>query len=441
LTVAPLRVAVATSGGRDSTALLHATRRAARALGVECLALHVHHGLWPQADAWQKHLESQCRRWGVRLVTTRLEGVPARGDSLEAWARRERYRALARMARSHGVSLVLLAHHRRDQAETFLLQALRGAGPAGLAAMPRVAQRDGITWMRPWLDRPREVIEAYVRRHRLSYVDDPSNQDLRFARNRLRVTVWPVLASAFADAESTLAAAAVRAAEASQLVAEVSALDAGAAADRDGLQVDHWRTLSAARRANLLRVWLSTAWPGGIPETLVRRLAEELPGLRVGRWPLGGAELRLYRGRLRITEAPPGPTGDGALGPMTLDLDRAGRYPVPGWGGCFLVDTASEGGVAPALLRALRARPRQGGERLRLTPRGLARSLKKQFQARGVPAWQRDGPLLYSADGRLLFVPGLGTEASLRAPPGTPQLVLRWEPDPPAVTGVRQRAD
>jgi len=139
------RVAVAASGGRDSTALLHATCRAARELGLEVVALHVHHGLMPQADAWLDHVRRQCARWSktglpVRFRAQVLAGQPGRGASVEAWARHKRYAALASMAHDEGIGLVLLAHHRSDQAETFLLQALRGSGPAGLSAMPARAE-------------------------------------------------------------------------------------------------------------------------------------------------------------------------------------------------------------------------------------------------------------------------------------------------------------
>jgi len=160
-------IAVAYSAGRDSTALLHATACAARELGVEVVALHVHHGLMKEADAWLRFAGQQVERWReaglpVNLVSTRLGGKPSKGDSVEAWARRERRVALAHMAQAAGASAVLLAHHRRDQAETVLLQALRGAGPAGLAAMPRAVERDGLWWLRPWLDQPREAIEFSV---------------------------------------------------------------------------------------------------------------------------------------------------------------------------------------------------------------------------------------------------------------------------------------
>ena len=142
--MAARRVAVAASGGRDSTALLHCTVRQAAALGVEVMALHVHHGLLPQADQWLYQVQAQARRWGASFAATRVQGGPKPGQSVEAWARRERYRALAEMAKKAGCSAVLLAHHRRDQAETFLLQALRSAGPAGLSAMPLLAEREDL---------------------------------------------------------------------------------------------------------------------------------------------------------------------------------------------------------------------------------------------------------------------------------------------------------
>ena len=201
------RIAVAYSGGRDSTALLHATLVAAAEQGIEVFALHVHHGLSPNADAWLAHCEQQCRRWAragkpIAFAADRLTTLSAHGESIEAWARQARYRALREMALAHSVTIVLLAHHRRDQAETLLLQALRGGGVAGLAGMPRSVLRDGITWQRPWLDKPRAEVDAYVRRHRLKFIEDDSNADPRFARNRLRSQVWPALAAAFEQAEA-----------------------------------------------------------------------------------------------------------------------------------------------------------------------------------------------------------------------------------------------
>jgi tRNA(Ile)-lysidine synthase len=306
---AALRVGVACSGGLDSTALLHATARAAAPHGVEVRALHVHHGLLPEADAWWDDLEQRCRRWrraGLPLTFcgAKVAGQPARGDSVEAWARRERYRVLTELAQGEGITLVLLAHHRRDQAETVLLQALRGAGAPGLSAMPRTIVREGITWARPWLDRPREAIEAYLRRYRLAHVVDPSNADVRYARNRLRAVVWPAFIDAFPHAEAALAATAVRMQETARCLDDLARMDAGVAVRQDALMLAPWLELPAARRANLLRHW-ATAWSAeGLPETLLQRLLTELPWARTGnQWPAPGGRLMLRRGLLRHESA------------------------------------------------------------------------------------------------------------------------------------------
>lgn len=270
-------------------------------------ALHVHHGLHPQADGWLQQVRAQSRRWGAVFHHTRLAGAPAPAESVEAWARRERYAALAAMARAAGCDIVLLAHHRRDQAETVLLQLLRGGGARGLAAMPAEARRDGIRWLRPWRDQPREAIEAYLRRHRLRWVDDPGNDDPRFARNRVQHTVWPALQAAFPQAEAALAGAAARAAEEADALREFVAVDAAACTDGDALRVAAWRSLSPARQALLLRHQVQ-AWSGrGVPGTLVRRLIDELPHVPSGQWPAPGGTLRLRRGLLRYVPGPSGP--------------------------------------------------------------------------------------------------------------------------------------
>jgi tRNA(Ile)-lysidine synthase len=426
---------VAVSGGRDSLALWHAAARAARACGgIEGIGLHGHHGLQPQADGWLRQLQRRARRWAagglpVSLRWQRLDGAPARGDSVEAWARRGRYDALARMAERAGATLVLLAHHRRDQAETVLLQLLRGGGPAGLAAMPASARRRDLVWARPWLDRPRTAIEAYLRRHRLRPVDDPSNDDARWARNALRRRVWPELAAAFPGAEPALAASARRMHEAAACLAELAQADLRTCRRADGgLLVAAWAALSSARRANALRVWLAEQ-AGSAPGALVDRLLLELPPARAGQWPSPGGTLRLHRGVLHLGRdaAADGPT-------MPIDLSRCGRHPVPGWQGSFEVCRASVGGIAVAELRQCTLRARTGGERMQRAPGTPARQLKKQYQAAGVPPWHRGGPLVHGENG-LLYVPGLGIDARRTAAPGQPMRSLRWVPDAPGGPG------
>jgi tRNA(Ile)-lysidine synthase len=435
----PRRVAVAVSGGRDSTALLHCTAHAARALGLEVWALHVHHGLMPQADAWLERLRRQARRWRVAFDSRRLQGAPAPGQSVEAWARTGRYQALGEMAAAAGCDLVLLAHHRRDQAETWLLQALRGAGAAGLSAMPTSAVRGGIRWARPWLGRPREDIEAYVRRHRLATIEDPSNADARYARSRLRQAVWPALTAAFGDAEVALAAAAARAQETAALATEVADLDLPTLVQGPALSATAWRALTPARRLNALRAWLRRALGQAAPESLLKRLDPELMTSAAGRWPAPGGELRLHRGLLALHRDPS--TEVDSLAERSgwpLDLRTPGDHPLPAWGGWFRVKPVEQGGVAADRLVGLQPRARQGGERFRLAPLAARRSLKQQFQALGVPPWQRVGPLLYTDGGQLLYVPGLGLDGGSWARSGTPQLSVAWHPGPLPTTGERQ---
>jgi len=421
--------------------LLHAAATAAKAIGIDVVALHVHHGLVAAADGWLAHGRALCARWArrglpVTFASTRLDDRPSRGDSVEAWARQARYRALRTMALEQGIDLVLLAHHRRDQAETFLLQALRGGGVAGLAAMPASVRREGITWARPWLAQPREAIEAYLRRHRLPHVEDDSNDDTRFARNRLRHEVWPALEGAFPGAEASLTAAAVRAQDAAAALAEIAVEDlATAAVDEGDLDIAAWRALSPARQGNLLRAWLRQATGKAAAATLIERLLREVPIRGSMRWPTSDGELRSYRGRLRHETTRAVASQASAAKRMTpehdpspmLDLRRPGLHELSGWNGAIDVRRVTSGGLANSTAARLQVRERRAGDRFQAGPDRPPRSLKLQFQAARMPAWQRDGPLLLH-EGALVFVAGLGIDARALALPGEPQVALAWRP-------------
>ncbi len=428
-------LAVAYSGGRDSTALLHATLRAAHPLGLQVHALHVHHGLSRHADDWLAHCAQSCRNWArrgwpVHLHHVKLALVPGPGQSVEALARKARYAALTQMAQAQGCHLVLLAHHREDQAETFLLQALRGAGVAGLSAMPAGVERAGLTWCRPWLHQSRAGIDAYVRRHRLRFVEDDSNADPRFARNRLRTQVWPVLAAAFPDAAHALGDAARWAQDAASCLADLAQMDLAAVrGGGDALRIEALFALGPARGRNALRAWLQARLGHAAPAALMERLWVELPHAGPARWSAGSAgdapgELRRYRGELRWRAD--GADRPGAQAPeVELAVPQPGPVAVAAWGGTLDVRRVQEGGVPLAALRHLHLKPRSGGEQFQSAPASSPRSLKKHYQALGVPAWERNGPLVYSA-GQLLFVPGLGLDARALARPGEPQATLHW---------------
>lgn len=448
----PACVAVAFSGGRDSTALLHATSVAAcQVPGLQVVALHVHHGLSEHADEWLRHAQTVCESWAKQGLPVRLLhrcvslGVQP-GESVEAVARAARYAALHEMVCEAEADLLLLAHHRQDQVETLLLQALRGGGAAGLAGMPRDVVRDGVRWARPWLDHPRSAIESYVSAHGLHFIEDDSNADLRYARNRLRRSVWPALQSAFPEAEACLAASARRLSD-SVAVSDawcaqvLPSLCLQAAPTRpsglfqgqmSALDAQAWSAQIAPLRRESLRHWYSMVAGQALPASWLERLSEEIPRLLAGqgaaRWPDVG--LSLYRGVLRWDVSPVvnHPCEKVRL-PVSLCVSEAGDWHVPEWGGYLSVREVVSGGVPVPMLGRLWLRERRGGEQFQLGAGRPPRSLKKQFQALQVPSWSRNGPLVWAGD-QLVYVPGLGVDARVQAAAGVPQCSLHWCADP-----------
>jgi tRNA(Ile)-lysidine synthase len=264
------RIAVALSGGRDSVALFDAAVDLAPARGLVVTAIHIHHGLSPHADAWARLCAELCAARDVPLIERRVDVARGARKSIEAEARRSRYAALSDAAIAVCVHAVLLAHHQDDQAETVLLQLLRGAGPHGLAAMPSTrTDAVGMLWLRPLLDVPRAVIDAYISARELHFVDDESNADTRYARNALRARVVPALASVASGYPATVARAARLQAEAAALIDDLAAIDAKGAYDGATLSRDALRALPEHRGRNLLRWFLRQR---GLPPPSARRL-------------------------------------------------------------------------------------------------------------------------------------------------------------------------
>jgi tRNA(Ile)-lysidine synthase len=417
-------VSVALSGGRDSVVLLDALMAAAPAHGSVLHATHVHHGLSPNADAWQDFCDSLCERWGVPLTTVRVDVPRGPQTSLESEARRARYAALAEAAHAGRTHYVALAHHRDDQAETLLLQLLRGAGPHGLAAMAELRSDAGdVAWWRPLLDVARTEIDAYAARAGLRWVDDESNAATRYMRNAIRHTVMPVLASVAGNAPRTLARAAAHQAEAAQLLDDLAALDARDAFDGLTLARSALAGLPAHRARNLLR-WCLRRW--GLPAASSARLAAMLSQLAGARGDANvrllhaGAELGVYQGRVHVHAPPPAPYDVRWNGEADLALPH----------GQVRVERVDGEGVDLSRIaqRSLHVRPRGGGERLQLAADRPRRALKSILQDAGVPPWSRQSlPLVY-VDDELAAVPGIGVDAAFAAPAGTPGLSFLWRP-------------
>lgn len=273
-----LPVAVALSGGADSTALLIAcTRR--WPTGV--VALHVHHGLQAAADDFARHCASLCAELGVRLRSTAVDARHAPGESPEAAARRARYAALARLAGGDAAMPALevaLAHHADDQVETLLIALSRGAGLPGLSAMPRRMERHGVVFHRPLLDVPGAVLRDWLLARRHGWIDDPSNRDERFVRNRIRSRLMAPLADAFPHFRAAFARSAAHAAQAQRLLAELACSDLGSIGEPPtiaGLQ-----RLSRDRQGNVLRYWLAERHRCGPSTAQLEALLDQVEACR-----------------------------------------------------------------------------------------------------------------------------------------------------------------
>jgi tRNA(Ile)-lysidine synthase len=279
-----LPVAVAVSGGADSVMLAVHAAAVTLDLGIPLHLLHVHHGLFEQADDWA---DAVCRLGDALQVPVhvlRVQVAAGDGKGVEAAARQARYAALAQAADGLGLCHILLAHHRDDQAETVLLRLLRGAGPAGLAAMSPRAERDGVVYLRPWLDIPRAVIReaaaAYATGHGWMPVQDPSNSDERYTRAALRNLLVPALDARWPGWQAIVARHARLAEEAAQILDEVASDDLAGlepSALGDSFSLAPWRQLSPARQAQVLRYWLARQ---GARMPTEARLAELLKQLR-----------------------------------------------------------------------------------------------------------------------------------------------------------------
>ncbi|MBV6822479.1 tRNA lysidine(34) synthetase TilS [Pseudomonas sp. PD9R] len=252
---------IAFSGGLDSTVLLHLLAHLAKTQSLPALsAIHVHHGLLVAADAWPAHCQAVCESLGVPLQIARVQVQP--GASLERAARDARYAAFIEAIQADEV--LLTAQHRDDQAETLLFRLLRGAGVRGLSGMPRQRPLGKGCLLRPLLDVTRAELEAYAATHRLSWIEDPSNQDRHFSRNYLRHQVLPLLTARWPQAMATMARSATHLSEAQGLLDELAQLDladAGTASDFDwlglpSLDLASLEKLSIARQRNALSHWL-----------------------------------------------------------------------------------------------------------------------------------------------------------------------------------------
>ena len=247
-----LPLGVAYSGGADSTALLWAC---VKRWPGQVHAVHVHHGLQAAADQFETHCRAQCETWEVPLVVRRVDARHAAGQSPEDAARLARYAVLADVAQNEWARLnikdIALAQHADDQVETILLALSRGAGLPGLSAMPASWVRGGMRWHRPFLQVPALELREWLKDEGIDWVEDPSNQDLRYTRNRIRARLLPELQAVFPQFRTTFARSAAHAAQAQVLLDDLAELDLAAVQREQSLILKNLQQLSRERQANL----------------------------------------------------------------------------------------------------------------------------------------------------------------------------------------------
>lgn len=457
---------VAFSGGPDSLALLHALARlpAARQRGLR--ALHVDHGLHPDSPAWARHCLALCAGWDVPCDILRVAVARDSGDGLEAAARAARHAALAAAMRPD--EILVMAHHRDDQAETFLLRALRASGPDGLAAM-RPWRRFGPGWLwRPLLDLPRDTLRDYLAAHSLDAIDDPANRDPRHDRSWLRNELMPLLRQRWPQAGAALARSARLCAETVDLLdsEDSRCLARVQTADPQVLHTDALLALPTARRARVLRRWISELGLPPLPGQAIDTIERELLPARAdaeAAFTWSGATIRRWRGLLHA---------GWCVAPLPDDfiVEWDGRTPmVLPTGDMLRLDCNAQAGAASAVTGAFASDPvaaeaaptkstgfdmpvtvrsRRGGERILLPGRDHSHALKHVLQDLGVPPWERERlPLLFAPDGELLAAGDLAVSARLAAWLRDNGLRLQWRrsaktwTQPPCGTACAHRVE
>lgn len=421
---------LAFSGGLDSRVLLELLAPLQKTMGFTLRAMHVHHGLSPNADDWAEFCSATCSSLHIPLHIAHVQ-VPANsGTGVEAAARKVRYEALC----SDAADYIILAHHEDDQAETLLLQLLRGAGAKGLSAMAMHDENRRL--LRPLLDIPRSKLLSFAQQHDLRWIEDESNNDQAYDRNYCRHQIMPLLGQRFPAASHTLARSAAHIAEASQLLDDLAQIDAAQYVKEQQLDVTGLASLTEARARNLLRYWLSSWWLSSqlpsyqqnLPtahrlQEMLRQLlsAKNDAGIKIAVDSANGVWLRRYRGfaymEFNTVSLPIAMVWQGEAELRMPDNSRLIFEPCKGSG--LAVERLG--------IHKLRISHRLGGERFKPELARPTRTLKHLLQEANIPPWQRERMPLVYCDDVLAVVPGIGVACTLQAAPDEAGLVISWQ--------------
>lgn len=413
------------SGGLDSRVLLHLLVAARQQLDFRLSAIHVNHRISPNAGTWADFCANLCAGDGIPFSAIEVDVPRDSGLGLEAAAREARYRALL----AQNADAVVLAHHRDDQAETLLLQLLRGAGVKGLAAMgvksdqqSAISDQGRKSILRPLLDVSRAELLEYAQSHALEWIEDESNLDLAFDRNFLRQHVLPELEQRFPNCRAALARSAAHLAEAAGLLEQIACADAEQGVHEGRLDLAFLKSLSFERAVNLLRWWIAAETGLGTSTARLHNIRNQLCTAQANaqvECTLGEATLRRYRETAYIEHK-------GKTQPYRIEWHGEDSVGLPDGGRLELRKVIGKGIALARLEQTLVIGSRIGGERLRTDCGRPTRSLKNLWQEAGVPPWERGRMPFIWHGAALVAVAGLGVACEWQAQAGEPGLVVEW---------------
>ncbi|MBU3603072.1 tRNA lysidine(34) synthetase TilS [Polynucleobacter sp. AP-Kaivos-20-H2] len=402
------RIAVALSGGLDSVVLLDTVCKAQAKEATqnknqtknEIYAFHIHHGLQKSADEWLIFCEKLAKKYKIHFDFRLLHlDNPHEQGNIEARARAGRYEALADLCEEYCIEDLLLAHHQNDQAETVLLQLLRGSGVAGLSGMPTsrgVSSNQSLTLWRPLLNQSRQELEAYAKEHKLQWIEDPSNQDTKYRRNAVRKRIIPVLEKIQPEALANMARSAELLGEAQTLLNRLATQDGRSILNKDQLKVSPLLALAKddlPAANNVLRHWLQTQQLAMPSQERLQAWWRDLAKVKADaklEWLHDEKKIYLWRGALQVSNPEEG-----------------------GWVLKLLPANSKQLGLPADWVKAaqennqITLRERLGSEKIQVKPKTPRKTLKNLYQEADIPPWERQAPLLYIND-ELIAVAGIG---------------------------------
>ena len=416
-----LEILMGFSGGLDSSVLIHLLSQMRAKLNFKLKAIHVHHGLSSSADDWLNFCKEKCKLLDIEFYSEKVKINEKTSLGIEGEARKLRYKAIKETQKD----IVALGHHQNDQAETLMLQLLRGAGLKGLAAMPEFDSKR--KFWRPLLNIKKDTLEKYAKDKKIEYIEDESNQDINFDRNFIRKKVLPLIESRYPSSIETMSRSAINISEGHHLNELVALDDSKSVMSDDGkyLFITDLKSLPKIRAINLIRWWLSfnnLLMPSrrNIDELykqilLIKR--DTSLNLKIS----DDASIRAYNNKLFIVSLD--------INPSKFDLKWSGQEEL------YLPNKTKlqfikikEGGLSLSKLgvKTLRVRSRAGGEKLKPFSDQPSRSLKYLFQTADIPIWERGQIPLIFAKNQLVAVPNLAIQHKYKSIKGEEGYQINW---------------